>query len=128
MIRKIVIIILLVYGSYHGIKYLSETGKIEEYLDAHKDWKYIPVVYYNLGQFNTIFSNWDNGISNYKKILKNYPDTQWAPKAQFGLAHLYDEKEDRKKAIEEYKKLIDLYPESTDCNFSEKRIGVLKGY
>ncbi|MBU0952757.1 MAG: tetratricopeptide repeat protein [Elusimicrobia bacterium] len=127
MFKKLFFLIFIIVGLFYGLRYLNSSGKLSEYLDSHPKWEWVPGFYYYIGQNQVVFSNWDSAIYRFEKVVKQYPNTKWAPMAQFSLARVYDDTEQKRKAIEEYQKLIDIYPDSVDCNFAEKRIGLLKG-
>jgi outer membrane protein assembly factor BamD (BamD/ComL family) len=61
--------------------------------------------------------NFQSAIDTYKEILKLYPDSPRAYKAQFLIAFVYSENiKDSKKASENYQKLIEEYP---DCDLAD---------
>jgi TolA-binding protein len=56
-------------------------------------------------------------IDTYEEILKLYPDSPRAYKAQFLIGFVYSENlKDQKKAGENYRKLIEEYP---DCDLAD---------
>jgi TolA-binding protein len=48
----------------------------------------------------------------FLNIIKKSPNSEWASWAQLGLGDIYFSKKDCERAIEEYKKVLNLYPES----------------
>ena len=127
MFKKILILGVLVVGSYYGLKYLNSSGKLTEYLDARPEWEWVSGFHYYIGQGHVVFSNWDGAKYRFSKVVSQYPESNWAARAQFSLAKVYDDLEDKRGAIEQYQKLIEKSPNSVDCNEAEKRISLLKG-
>ncbi|MDI6642369.1 MAG: tetratricopeptide repeat protein [Elusimicrobiota bacterium] len=126
MIRKIIVFTLIIAGVIYGINYAITTGALDRFLDSHPEWHWIPVFYYYLGEFYVIFAKWDKAIDRFKKIVEIYPDSDWADRAQFAIAKVYDDANNSGQAIKEYRKLIDLYPKSKYSRIAEKRIMVLR--
>lgn len=126
MIRKLIVFTLIVAGIIYGIKYAVKTGAAERFLDAHPEWRWVPVIYYLIGEFHVIFGRWQKAINSFKKIVDKYPDSDWAPRAQFSIAKCYDDAGSPSDAIKEYQKLIDLYPKSKYYDIAKRRIMVLR--
>jgi len=61
--------------------------------------------------------DFQSAIKTYEEILKVYPDSPLAYKAQFLIGFVYSENlKDHEKAKENYKKVIEKYP---DCDLSD---------
>jgi outer membrane protein assembly factor BamD (BamD/ComL family) len=69
-------------------------------------------------------ANYYQAIELYKKITREYPDSKWAPYAQFLLGYYYGKlvnstlsdftnEEARDKAIAAYREVINRYPDAT---------------
>jgi len=48
----------------------------------------------------------------FLNLLKKSPESEWAPWSQLGLGDIHFSKKDYDRAIEEYKKVLNLYPQS----------------
>lgn len=70
---------------------------------------------------------WDNdyekAISEYQKVLRNYPNSLEAPAAQYDIADCYIFSKNYEIAIDEYKKVIKNYPKSKEAASSQNAIG-----
>ncbi len=53
-----------------------------------------------------------NALRRYKGLLKAFPDTSYAPRAQFQIARLYHSNKEYVSAFRAYEKVINNYPES----------------
>ncbi|MBI4651124.1 outer membrane protein assembly factor BamD [Candidatus Desantisbacteria bacterium] len=56
--------------------------------------------------------NYFRARRNYKKVVNEYPKSNYADDAQFNIAKIFYERESYMRAIEEYEKLIDDFPAS----------------
>lgn len=67
-------------------------------------------------------------IEAYRKLIKDYPKSEYGDDAQYEIAMCYEFLEDYKKAIEEYEKLIKNYPNSEYVDGAKSSIEYLKEY
>ena len=73
--------------------------------------------------------NYEGAIEISQNYLKNYPKGSLAFALQFRLALLYSHQGKRDKAISEFQKIIENYPQSKEAKISKKYIEVVKkGY
>jgi outer membrane protein assembly factor BamD (BamD/ComL family) len=54
----------------------------------------------------------NNAIREYQKLLKHYPDSEYAAPSCFALGEIFQETGDQKEAFEYYQKILDRYPQS----------------
>lgn len=67
-------------------------------------------------------------IRKHRKLIKNYPDSLYAPRSQYALGSIYEALGKYLRAVEEYQKVIDNYPASdkvADVVESQYRLGNL---
>jgi len=63
------------------------------------------IVYYNQGDYNT-------AITNFKQLISDFPDSEYADDAQYYIAWSYYNLASYEQAITEFKKVVDNYPNS----------------
>ena len=68
---------------------------------------------------------YQDALSRFSKIPLDYPDTEFAPKAQFKTALVYEKMGEIDISVEEYVKLAYKYP---DCEFIPEVMSRLGGY
>jgi len=80
-----------------------------------------------LGIGNCYFATNDygNAITEYQKVIDNYPFSDLLPLAQYSIAQSYRLAYYRNTAIEKYQELILLYPNSEYCGPSQYYIGYI---
>ena len=68
----------------------------------------------------------DLALTNYTAVLDSFPGTSHAPQAAFAVAWIYDqEKRDRERAVEMYRRVISIYPRSPQALGAIERLGTL---
>lgn len=65
-------------------------------------------------------------ISNYKKILRDYPNFAKEAEVRYNLAYCYEQAETPKLAIEEYNTFLAKFPNHEKVKIAEKRLSTLK--
>lgn len=68
---------------------------------------------------------YQDALARFSKIPVDYPDTEFAPKAQFKTALVYEKMKEAEIAVEEYVKLAYKYPK---CEFIPEAMSRLGGY
>jgi outer membrane protein assembly factor BamD (BamD/ComL family) len=68
---------------------------------------------------------YQDALARFSKIPVDYPETEFAPKAQFKTALLYEKMKEHEIAVEEYEKLAYKYPK---CEFIPEVMSRLGGY
>lgn len=61
--------------------------------------------------------DFEKAIREHRKLIKHYPNSEYAPKSYFSLGEIYEKLGKYERAFEEYQKIIDNYPDS-DLIFS----------
>ncbi len=67
-------------------------------------------------------------IKEHRKLIKNYPDSTYAPRSQYSVGACYQALGKYQRAVSEYQKVIDIYPTSdkvAEVVESQYRIGNL---
>lgn len=91
-----------------------EAGKrvLREVMEDHPEPKYAARIAYLLGQFAQELEHWDEAISSYQMIVRQFSDHTLAPDAQYKLAQCYEESGNFNEALEAYVTLAATYPQS----------------
>jgi TolA-binding protein len=73
--------------------------------------------------------NYEKAVEVSQEYLRNYPKGGLVLSFQFRLALLYFGQEKRDKAISEFQKIVEKYPQSKEAKMSKEYIEVIKkGY
>ncbi len=77
-----------------------EAGRrvLREVMEDYPNPKYVPRIAYLLGQFSQELGNWDEAITSYQMIVRQFPDSSLAADAQYKLAQCYEESDDFENA------------------------------
>jgi len=68
----------------------------------------------------------DVALANYSTVVDSFPGTSYAPKAAFAVAWIFDrKKKDTDRAVEMYRRVITLYPRSSQARGAIERLGTL---
>ena len=70
--------------------------------------------------------NFETARDAFRRFLAQYGDDVYAPDAQYWLAMTYEKTEDPGNALEEYRRLTDLYPDSNRAPAALLRRGVIE--
>ena len=65
-------------------------------------------------------------VERYTEIVRRFPESRYAPQAQFMVGYVYDQSGELEKARAAYQKVIDLYPKSDlidDARISISNLG-----
>jgi TolA-binding protein len=91
-----------------------EAGRavLRELMEEQLEPRYAPRVAYLLGQFAQELAQWNEAISAYQSILRQFGEHPLAPDAQYKLAQCYEEMGDFDLALEAYVTLAATYPKS----------------
>jgi len=114
----------------HAQKLLSEA------IATHRDDEMRAQAEYLLGNLSQEYADlakndetklpmYQDALARFSKIPVDYPETEFAPKAQFKTALLYEKMKEHEIAVEEYVKLAYKYPK---CEFIPEVMSRLGGY
>jgi len=123
--RKLIFTVVIIVGCYYLGKYFIKSGNFDKLLQNYKNPFLVPRIEYYLGHINLILNKPQQAEYRFQRVLKNYPETKFAPASLYYLAKLHQEK-DINKAIQEYNILIEKWPDSKYANIAVKAIEILK--
>ncbi len=91
-----------------------EAGRrvLREVMQDYPSPRHIPRIAYLLGQFSQELQQWNEAISSYQLIVRQFPESTLAADAQYKLAQCHEEAGDFEAALEAYVTLAATYPKS----------------
>jgi TolA-binding protein len=111
---------------YYLAGYLFHSGKFDEFMDTHLDYKYAPAVEYYAGYGSMLLSKLGQANYRFGRIVKNYPDSKYAPISAYLIGKICEDNDLPGEAITAYQKVIDVYPDSESAEKAGKRIAIIK--
>lgn len=100
----------------------------ERFLTLFPESPQCPNMLYHLGYAKAYGAKqFDAGLADFRRLVKQYPNSALAPTAQYYIARLYGftgGHYDREKYIEENRRLIQMYPWSEQCAAAQVAIGL----
>ena len=115
MIRKVVFFLIaayLVFGNT-GYCYWEWTPKTGKWVNPKYAVKDSPGEQFEWAENFRKAGNLEKAISEHRKLIKHYENSEFAPKSCFVLGQIYQEQGNLEKAFEYYQKIIDNYPQSS---------------
>ncbi|MCL5408968.1 MAG: outer membrane protein assembly factor BamD [Candidatus Omnitrophica bacterium] len=111
MIKKILIITGLLFFTSSVFAYWEWTPQTHKWINPLYAVKSTAKKQFEWAQtFQKVNRN-KRAIMEYKKILNNFPNSKYAPKALFEIGEIYFKKDDYQTALKEYQEIIDKYPQ-----------------
>ena len=109
--RRLIILLMSVSLSFCLISYSAiASNKVEKLFRKAER-------YYNDKEY-------DKAITISQKIIKNYPDSEKAPQAQFLIGSSYRQRKEYDQAIREFREVISKYPSSEEAPRAYLLIGI----
>jgi outer membrane protein assembly factor BamD (BamD/ComL family) len=69
------------------------------------------------------FSRIDEAIKEYRKVVEEFPDSEYGPKAAFAIAWVLDHvKSDRQGATQAYSEVVSRYPNTPYSDAAHKAV------
>ncbi len=85
-----------------------------------------PSLFYGAAQEQFRRGSYATARSGFEDFLANYPDDDLAPDAQYFLAETYAAESDAVRALQEYARVLELYPESRRAPTALYKSGMLE--
>lgn len=113
MLKKIFIgvVVFFLMGTV-GFSYWEWTPKTGRWINPKFAVKDTPKEQFEVSEQFRKEGQIENAIREYKKLLKHYPSSEYAPAACFALGEIYQELGDKKESFEYYQEIVDKYPQS----------------
>jgi TolA-binding protein len=104
--KKLLIIIILIAGLIYLLGWFVQSGKFEQYLDAHPDNSINPQVEYYWGMMSSFADHKQSAVYRLLRVVAKYPKSQYASDAWIECILILDDMGDRPRVIEESKKFL----------------------
>lgn len=113
--------------SEHGIYALKRLGLLQAIVeDTLKKRTPAEAIFLLAEVHNLNLGEYDDALELYQKVYDSFPESDWAPKALFAQAWIYQRiKKDSLAAAEIMKKIISEYPKTEYAEESRKRFGLI---
>lgn len=72
-----------------------------------------------------LLRKFDPAISTYKKLIIDYPNSNYVPSSIFEMGNIYRENENNLGGIEQYERFISKYPNNQDVRIAIRYLGLL---
>jgi len=115
MIKKIVLLLIglyLILGNT-GHCYWEWTPRTKKWINPKYTVKDSPGEQFEWAENFRKAGNLEKTISEHRKLIKHYENSEFAPKSCFILGQIYQKHGNLEKAFEYYQKIIDNYPQSS---------------
>lgn len=70
---------------------------------------------------------WDKALDAYRAIEKDFPGTMYAMDCEIYIGIVYRDSGDTTKAVEQFNKYIEMFPDSPDTAYAQRQINRLTG-
>lgn len=111
MKRKIVILVSMLF-CIQGFAYWEWTPKTGKWINPKYAVKDTPKEQFEWAEQFKKEGNIDIAIREYEKLVKHYPDSEYAAPSYFILGEIYRSKGENRKAFDCYQKIVENYPAS----------------
>lgn len=104
---------------------LTRYGRMEEIIEGDESEKK-PVALFLKGEFLFLqMKDYDLALEAYAKLLQNYPESEWAPKAAYAVAYIHDEElGDSLTADATYRQVIERYDGTRYADYARIMLGM----
>ncbi|MCZ6767306.1 MAG: tetratricopeptide repeat protein [bacterium] len=69
------------------------------------------------------FKNYKRALVAYKRIVRDYPNDELAPRAAYAIGYIYDEyMDDKQEALKAYRRVVREYPDSQQAEFAREQL------
>lgn len=106
------ILFLFIWLTFSSFSYWEWTPKTGKWINPKYAVKDTPKEQFEWAEQLRKEGNTESALWEYEKLLKHYPDSEYAATSCFILGEMYQAKGDNKKAFEYYQKIVDKYSSS----------------
>lgn len=121
----IIVVFTLGLGYWIATDYAKE-GRVERFLDAHpSSQRNAPVEYY-WAMALRLMHNAPAAIYRYRRVVKKYPDTAYAPLAWIEIIDIYYEDNNRESVFREAEQFLAAYADHPKAELVRKKVYFLQ--
>lgn len=106
-------------------RYDMAIASFKAFIEAYPTVSYADNAQYWLGEANYAQQRYKNALTEFNKVLDNYPKSAKIPDAMLKIGYSYGEIGDKKQAKVVLDNILSLYPDSTAARLAKKRIKTL---
>jgi len=124
--RVVLIVAILVAVGYYTVPDYVHKGNVERLLDAHPSaTRNAPIEYY-WAETLRLINHDESAIYHFRRIIKKYPDSAYAPLAWVDIIDIFDDRNDREGVFREAAAFMAEYPDHSKVGYVQKKINFLK--
>lgn len=124
--RKLLLAVLVLGLGYWGATDFVRSGKLERFLDANPAPVRNAAIEYYWGAALRYIHHPESAEYRFRRIIKVYPETPYAPLAMFDLITLLDDAGKPSAVLAEAELFVETYPDHHKAALVRKKIHVLK--
>lgn len=124
--KKLLIVVLVLGIGYWGFTDILRSGKLERYLDAHPAPVRNAAIEYYWGAGLRYTHHPASAEYRFRRIIKVYPETPYAPLAWFDLITQLEDAANQQAVLKEAELFVAAYPDHPKAELVRKKIHVLK--
>lgn len=72
-----------------------------------------------------LLKKYDSAVETYKKLIREFPNSNYVPSATFEIGNIYRENEQESNAIDYYQQFLSKYPNNQDVHVAIRYLGLL---
>lgn len=107
-------------------RYDMAIASFKAFIEAYPTVGYADNAQYWLGEANYAQQRYKDALTEFNKVLDNYPNSSKIPDAMLKIGYSYGEIGDKKQAKVVLDNILALYPDTTAARLAKKRIKTLK--
>ncbi len=108
------------------LRYEQATTAFRQFLQRYPDGRYAHIAQYWLGEAAYARRDFNQAIQDYQALLNNHPRSAKRAEAMLKIGYSYQELKQYAKAEAVLKRLIELYPDSTEAGQARNQLKRLK--
>lgn len=124
--RNFIIFILIVAGSVYWFKDWVSSGKMDIYIQQHKNPSKTPAVLFYTAEIYSLCQEAKPASHYYRWLIEEYPDYPKIPKARWQLGRCYEELKQKDLAMEQYTILKDSFSATEFGQLGSNRYSQIK--
>jgi tetratricopeptide (TPR) repeat protein len=112
VIRKLVWVALFFVGFLKLWEYAFPQGHLLKFCDENRHFRGVATALFVMARADDLFNNYPEARDLYQRIVDRYPRSRYAMTSLFGVAEMSEKAKEFRRAIAEYTKFLEEYPDS----------------
>jgi TolA-binding protein len=128
MLKGIVVAGVLIIGGFLMLHRALANGRVQHYLDTHRDPRWVPTTEYYIGKGYYLFQNLSDAATYFQRVPQQYPNSPRAEQAYFNYLQTLDDNmgSSRDTLIAEDQTFLEKYPNGPHASMIRDRIDNLR--